>query len=430
MVMDKLSRASTQAPFSPKSLRTVGLVVGLGLISGGAGWWLSQFTSPGQPAIAPVSATPATPLAVETTTVRLQAISPSRTLTGTVEPMESVTLTSRVMGQIHQLTVQEGDRVQAGDPLVMIDVADIQAQGSQAIAGVSMAQSNYQTAQARLQETQAQLLEAEAELAEAELEQSRMAALQAEGAVSRQIFDQAHTRVQKTQARIQQIKAGITQSQSTLTQAQAQVEQAQAQVEQVSANLQYGTITAPFDGVVTRKHTEVGAMAGTGQPLVTMESSDRLRFSIQVPESLMTQIRPGQSVSIHIDALNRQVSGTVSQIIPTADPATRNFTVKVTLHSTAGIIPGMFGRLPLADQRSAQTPSDRKTLIIPQAAIVQQFGITGVYKVSEGQAVFQPITPGQTHDADIEVFSGLSAGDRLVLNPAPDLKDGTPLQLN
>jgi multidrug resistance efflux pump len=195
-------------------------------------------------------------------------------LTGTVEPMETVTLTSRVMVHIRQLTVQEGDRVSTGETLAVIDVADIQAQGSQALAGVNMAQANYQTAQARLQEARAQLLEAEAELADARLEQKRMRMLQREGAVSQQLLDKANTRVQMTQARIQQIKAGIAQSQSSMNQAQAQVKQAQAQVNQVSANLNYGTIVAPFDGVITRKHTEVGAMAGAGQPLLTLESSD------------------------------------------------------------------------------------------------------------------------------------------------------------
>jgi RND family efflux transporter MFP subunit len=233
-----------------------------------------------------------------------------------------------------------------------------------------------------------------------------------------------------TQARIQQIKAGIAQSQSAINQAQAQVRQAQAQIQQVSANLNYGTIAAPFDGVITRKHTEVGAMAGTGQPLVTLESSDRLRFSAQVPESLITQIRQGQGVSVHLDALNQDLSGTVSQIIPSADPSTRNFTIKVTLNQTIKVIPGMFGRLKLVHQTTNQHSGDRTILMIPQSAIVQQFGITGVYKVANGQASFQPITTGKSDGSDVEVFSGLSEGDRLVINPSPNLKNNIPVQLN
>lgn len=426
MVMDKLLHSSSHFPFKLQHLRTIGLLLGLMLVSGGTGWWLSRSDNSGQSTAASVPTTAAIP--VKTAIVRLQTVETNRTLTGTIEPIETVTLTSRVMGQIRQLTVQEGDRVSAGAILAVIDVADIQAQGTQALAGVNMAQSNYQTAQARLQEARAQLLEAEAELADVRLEQKRMVMLRGEGAVSQQLLDKANTRVQMTQARIQQINAGIAQSQATMGQAQAQVKQAQAQVTQVSANLNYGTISAPFDGVITRKHTEVGAMAGTGQSLLTLESSDRLRFSTQVPESLITQIRQGQKVSVHLDALNQDLPGTVSQIIPSADPATRNFTVKVTLDRTAKVIPGMFGRLKLVNQMTAKKTGDRTSLIISRSSIVQQFGITGVYKVADGQASFQPVTTGKTSGADIEVFSGISEGDRLVTNPSSDVKDNTPVQ--
>ncbi len=433
MMMDKLSHPPVQSSFRLQSFRTIGLVVGLMLVSGGAGWWFSQAGDRagdnGQPAIASAAATVA-PVQVKTAIVRLQSINASRILTGTVEPIETVTLTSRVMGLIQQLPVQEGDRVKAGETLVVIDVADIQAQNGQAIAGVTMAQSNYLNAQGRLQESRAQLVETEAQLAEAQLEQRRMRVLQSEGAVSQQLLDQANTRVQTTQARLQQIQAGIRQSEAMIDQAQAQVSQAQAQVSQVSANLNYGTITAPFDGVVTHKHTEVGAMAGAGQTLLTLESSDRLRFTTQVPESLITQIRQGQKVSVRLDALNRDVSGTVSQIIPSADPATRNFTVKVLLKQTSAMIPGMFGRLQLNHQTATPNASDRTALIIPQAAIVQQFGITGVYKVIDGHASFQPITTGKPRSPDIEVFSGLTKGDRVILEPASHLKDNTPVQTN
>jgi multidrug efflux pump subunit AcrA (membrane-fusion protein) len=428
MMMNKSPQPAAPALLRVSPLQIGGLLIGVMLVSGGAGWWLSRVGN--RSAAAPVTATAVTSLSVETAIARHQTVATNRTLTGTVEPMETVTLTSRVMGQIRQLPVQEGDRVSAGATLAIIDVADLQAQGSQALAGVNMAQSNYQTAQARLQESRAQLLEAEATLADAQLQQRRMSMLQSEGAVSQQLLDQANTRVQMSQARVQQIHAGIAQAQATMQQAQAQVKQAQAQVTQVSANLNYGTITAPFAGVITRKHTEVGAMAGAGQPLLTLESSDRLRFSTQVPESLITQIRKGQTVSIHLDALNQDLPGTVSQIIPSADPATRNFTVKVILNRTTTVIPGMFGRLKLGEQTATQNPGDRTMLMIPKSAIIQQFGITGVYKIINGRASFQPITTGKPNGADTEVFSGLTEGDRVILAPSSNLKDGTPVQIN
>jgi HlyD family secretion protein len=412
-------------------LAIIGTVSGVVLLSGGTIWWLSQTGKGGQAtSTSAIASSTANPIQVKTAIARQQGVNNLRVLTGSVEPLETVTLTSRVMGQIRQLNVQEGDRVKAGDVIVEIDVAEIQAQGNQALAGVSMAQSNYQNAEARLQQSIGQLIEIESDLAEAKLEQGRMSRLQAEGAVSQQLLDQANTRVKMSQARLQQTQAMIGQSQATMNQAQAQVSQAQSQVSQVVANLDYGTITAPFDGVVTHKHTEVGAMAGPSQPLVKIESSDRLRFSTQVPESMISQIRTGQKVSITIDALNRDVTGTVSHIIPAADPTTRNFTVKVTLNGTAGVISGMFGRLQLTNPTVAQKTSDRQALVIPQAAVVNQFGIKGVYKVAEGKANFQPITTGRVTGEDIEVFSGLANGDLFVVQPPADLKNGNAVQVN
>jgi RND family efflux transporter MFP subunit len=411
----------------------IGVASGLILVTGGMIW--SQSEKNAQPAPVLSVASTSTPLRVTTEIARKQGVDILRVFTGSIEPLENVTLTSRVMGQITQLTVQEGDRVKAGDSLVEIDVADIRAQSNQALAGVTMAQSNYQNSDARLQQSLGQLVEVEAELAEAQLGQRRMKILQSEGAVSQQLLDQANTRVQMLQARFEQIKAGISQSQAMMKEAQAQVSQAQAQVVQVSASLNYGTITAPFDAIVTRKHTEVGALAGPGQSLVTLESSDRLRFSTQVPEAMIAQIRQGQKVSVYIDALNREVSGTVSHIIPAADPTTRNFMVKVTLNGTAGLISGMFGRLKLTNPTVATNSTvakagDRRALMISQTALVKQFGVTGVFKVVAGQTNFQPITTGRVTGDAIEVFSGLADGDRIILQPPTDLKNGTAVQVN
>jgi RND family efflux transporter MFP subunit len=281
------------------------------------------------------------------------------------------------------------------------------------------------------------LAEAEAELADAKLQQKRMKMLRAEGVVSQSQLDEANTRVTRTEARINQIKAGIGQafsavdlSQAQVRQARAQIEQAQAgvdrakaNVEQTLANLDYGTVTAPFTGVVTRKHAEVGAMAGTGQALVTLENIDRLRFSVAVPESLIGRLERGQQVRVKLDALDRSVSGSVSQIIPAADPASRNFTVKIALASDGNIIPGMFGRLQL-------TTSDRQALTIPVEAIVKRMGITGAYKVVDGKAQFQTLTTGATHAEGVEVYSGLTAGDRIILHPSSDLTDGALVSID
>ena len=329
----------------------------------------------------------------------------------------------RVQGQIRQLNVQEGDRVAAGQLIATIDVNDLQAQRSQAEAAVILAQANTQNARGQLNQARAQKLEAEADLADAELNQTRMAMLQAEGAVSQERLDRANTRVSMAQARIEQAQAAIDQAEAAIAQGQAQVKQARAEVNRNAANLDYGTVKAPFAGIVTRKRLAVGAMAGPGQPLVTVESSDRLRFSVEVPESLLPQLQVGQSFPIVIDALNRSVSGRVRQIIPAGDPVSRNFTVKLALTGNEAAVPGMFGRLQLTERPNPQE-GDRAVLTIPTNALVQQFGVTGVFIVADGKAQFRPVAVGSQSGDTVAVFSGIEARDRVILSPPSTLAEG------
>ncbi|WP_010480381.1 efflux RND transporter periplasmic adaptor subunit [Acaryochloris sp. CCMEE 5410] len=437
---------------TPSQLKRWGLLALLFTMTSSTAWLLLNRRLPEE-----TPAAASTPVVVKTAIATQRPIAVDRTLTGTVESTETVTLTSRVMGQIRQLPVREGDVVQAGQRIAEIDVRDIQAQQQQATAAipqaqsaVSIAQSAYLTAQAqksqaqaRVQEVQAQLTEAQAELADAQLHQKRMTMLRREGAVSQSRLDEANTRLSVVKARISQAKAGLTQSRTTvkqaqsavnqaqaqIRQAQAQVEQAQAEVKQTQANLDYGTVIAPFPGVITHKYTEVGAMAGPGESIVKLERSGQLRLSVDVPESLVGQIQRGQSVSVQIDALNRQIAGRISQIIPAADPRSRNFTVKVALKTTQDLLPGMFGRLQFR-ATTRQNTTARQGLMIPKDALVRQFGVTGVFKVVDHQAQFNPITTGQFTSKSVEVYSGLEKGDRIIVNPSPKLENGTVLQVS
>jgi RND family efflux transporter MFP subunit len=217
---------------------------------------------------------------------------------------------------------------------------------------------------------------------------------------------------------IRSAEAAVGEATATVEQAQAQVSQAEANVRQVAANLDYGVVRAPFAGVITKKQVEIGAIAGVSQPLVTLESRNRLRLSVAVPESLIDRVQSGQSVTVHIDALKRQVSGRVSQIIPAADPQARNFTVKVALLPTTNMISGMFGRLQLES-------TDRTALVIPSNTLVERLGVSGVFKVVDGKIQFQTVTVRPINDDVVEVFAGVTEGDRLILNPDPSLHENT-----
>lgn len=426
---------------SPRWLWLLGLLC---LITGGgiAWWWLRP--SPSQPQT--VTAAP-DPVPVAVGQAQLASAVGDRTLSGTVEAAESVTLTSRVRGQILRLPVEEGDVVQSEQLLAEIDVRDILAQQrraeasvAQARTAVSVAQSARTAAQAQLdqararrQEAVGQLAEAEAERDQARLDQERFAFLAAQGAVPQSQSDQANTRLATVAARIEQIRSAIAQAEAAIGRAQSQVAQAnqevdraregvnaaQAGVREVQANLDYGLLQAPFAGVVTQTHSEVGTLAGPGQPIVTLENPEQLQFTVSVPASLITQIEPQQTMPVQIDALDQTLQGRVEQVIPAADPRSHSFTVKLDLPADPALISGMFGQLQL----TPTGPNTRQMVMIPADAVVERMGLVGVFVIDAGTAQFQQITTGE-HRADrVEVFSGLAAGDRLILQPADAIRD-------
>lgn len=413
------------------------------VVAGGAAWgWFKLRETP------PPETATAAPVPVETGQAQRASTSGSRRLNGTVEAQESVTLTSRVRGQILQMPVEEGQVVRAEQLLAAVDVKDIQAQQRQAEAGLAQARtavsaaqsaraaarSQLNQAQARRQEAQGKLAEAQAELDQARLDQERFAYLEQEGAVPQSRLDEVNTRVSTLRARIEQINSAIGQAEANISRAQAQVAQArddveraqagvaqaQGRVEQVQANLDYGQLRAPFAGVVTRTHSEVGTLAGPGQPIVTLENANRLQFTVSVPESLIAQVQRGQSLPVHIDALDRTLSGQVEQIIPAADARSRSFTIKLGLPATPNLISGMFGQVQL----TPTGPNTRQAVTIPTNAVIERMGLEGVYQVKDGTAQFQQITTGQQRGEQVEVFSGLEAGDRLILNPSDRVQAG------
>jgi HlyD family secretion protein len=441
--------------------RLLGVTSLMILLAGGGIWGLNAIVKPNFAASQTSEETETVKVPVDTTTVGYETIRRDRVLTGSVTAQKSATLTTRVNGIIEEILVEEGDRVQKGDLIARVDVRDLQAQTNQAQANLSQArsvvnsarsaylaaQSQKRQAEAQIQEAQGELEEEKAELNDAQLHQKRMKMLYENGAVSESRLDEANARLASSQGRMEQIKANIRQAESGVEQAQAQMEQAQSSIEQAQAgveqaqatleksdaDLDYGQLKAPFNGIITKQQAHEGAMAGAmagfGQPIVTIETVDDLEFTVSVPESLLGEIAVGERVAIEIGAIGRKIGGEIKQIVPSADAKSRNFIVKVALDARSArsddlrdnkIIPGMFGRLAISTQ-------EKGGLMIPESAIIERFGITGVYRVVDNQAQFTTVTLGSQQGDQMQVHSGLEAGDTIILNPSSEVKDGSAI---
>lgn len=203
--------------------------------------------------------------------------------------------------------------------------------------------------------------------------------------------------------------------------AAAQVGQMQAGVRAAKVSRDYAAVVAPFDGVVSHRSVDPGAMAGPGVPLLQVQGGP-MRLEAVVPESLLSSARVGALLPIELDALpGRRVNGTVAEVEPQGDAASHTFVVRVELPAGAGVQSGMFGRVRLAAGQAS-------AVLVPAAAVVDRDGLMYVY-VTDGQvARMRLITTGRKQGAQLVVLSGVAAGDRVVTSGLGALEDGAPVE--
>ncbi len=303
---------------------------------------------------------------------------------GTVHAAQTAQVSAQMMGNVVAVNVHEGDTVHRGQLLAVID-------DSQPRAGLERAQAAVNAAN-----QEAAAAESDYTLAEATMKRYQM--LFDKKSVSPQEMDEMKARFQGAAARREMATAGQAQAKAALAQA--------------NTVLGYTRIVAPFDGVVTERKVDPGALAAPGMPLLTIEGSGRFRLEANVDESGMRYVRMGQQVPVVVDAVgDTPLGGKVVQIIPAADPASRSFVVKVELPGNPGLRSGLFGR--------ARFPKgQRQSLVVPTQAVVTRGQLQAVYVVdSNNIASLRYVTVGSQAASGQEVLSGLSQGDRLVAAP-------------
>jgi RND family efflux transporter MFP subunit len=285
---------------------------------------------------------------------------------GTVRPTRQARIEAKVAGRITQMVAVPGLSVKASDLLVQLDADEIRARYDQALAQRDQAQR----------------------------ELKRFAALVKQKAVTQQEFDAV------------QLRARV----------------AQAAVTEAETMLGYMRITAPFDGVVTRKLADVGDLAAPGKPLLELEEPTALRLEANVPEALMGKIRLGARMAVRVPALDAELTGTVSEIAPASDPNSRTFLVKLDLPQTDGLRTGQFGRVTVP-------VSETVGLRVPLAAVVERGQLQFVFVVAGRRAQMLLVKTGKRFGDEVEVASGLSPGELIVTDGAALLVDGQPLEI-
>lgn len=375
--------------------RTSSLLAGVALIAG-----LVQSACSG--GATTVREPAANPMPVDTATVAVAEIPDTFEAGGIVQARTTATLMARIPAPVREVRAVPGDRVRAGQVLIVLDGRDLAAQARRARAEGASADQDVISAAADRQAAEAALMLARATHA-------RIAGLQSKRSATSQELDDATGALRAAEARA----AG---AEARAQAAVSGVEGARAASEAADTIEAFSRIAAPFDGVVTEKMVEPGNMAAPGTPLMRVEDTRRFRLDVRVDESRIGRVSLGATVAIALDGgtndAARVVDGTVTEVGRAVDADARSFLVKIELPADRGLRSGMFGRARFSIQ-------PRRALTVPEAALVHRGQVTSVFVVEKDIARVRLINVSGT-----EVLAGLSEGDVVIVTPPPTLTDG------
>ncbi|HEY1377438.1 MAG TPA: efflux RND transporter periplasmic adaptor subunit [Gemmataceae bacterium] len=300
--------------------------------------------------------------------VKRSLVEETITAVGSVQPRRKADVASQIIAAVLEVKVQPGDRVKPGDVLVVLDDRELVARHGEALAAVTAAE------------------------------------------VDVDVRKRDHDRIVMipTGAASAEEKDRIT---GAYTLSQALLKRSRQQVRRIEVQLTYTRIKAATPGVVADRFADPGDLAVPGKPLLAVQDTRELELHACVPESQALHVTVGQTLAIRIDAANLAGVGTVREVVPVAQQASRSVLAKVSLPAdlSAPVYAGMFGRVTLPVGQSSR-------LLIPQAAVRQVGQLELVDVAGAGGALERRfVRTGRTFDGNVEILSGLNEGETVAL---------------
>ena len=315
-----------------------------------------------------MSAAWAAEIPLSTLTVQYETAPRERVFDGTVEAVNQATVSAQTSGRVAEIFYDVDDFVEAGAPIMRFtDTEQRAALGS----------------------ARAALEEAQARAAEADSEYARIAAMFENETVARARFEQARANRDAAAARLESARAGVTHAEQ---------------------QLQYTLVRAPYAGIVSRRHVEVGEIVRPGAPLMSGLSLEQVRVVVDVPQSMLEPIRGIGKANVYIGE-GKPIAVESLTFFPVADPATNTFRVRASLPA-AGVTlyPGTFVKIGFV-------VGETKRLLLPATAIVRRSEVTAVYVVGAEAVALRQIRIGRSYGENIEVLAGLEAGEAVAVDP-------------
>jgi HlyD family secretion protein len=378
--------------------------------------------------------------------------------TGTTTPYRTVSLRSRVEGQLLGLNADIGDRVNQGQVIGQVDDTLLRTNQNQEEAELAALKSEVARTKAQINNARTEVARAQAELQQAEADSQRQQKLFKEGAIAEQAAEQARTRSLTAAEVLRSARQQVRTEQEALAAAQGRVVAQQAVVAESKERRSYSRLTSPITGAVLEKVTEPGNLIQPGNEVLRIGDFSRVKVVVQLSELELSKIRVGQSVKVRLDAFpNQNYTGQVTRISPAADTTARLVPVEVVIPNTDGRIgSGLLARVNFETQT-------QERVVIPEIAIAQGQsnkqgrGDTQTQTRSRGERITsssssrsnspgkvfvvtqadgkpkvtaRAVTIGDRADGKVEILSGLQSGERFVTRSGKPLKDGDTVRLS
>jgi len=309
-------------------------------------------------------------------------------LSGNVEASQTAMIATRIMGMITQIDVKIGDRVRKGQVLFTVNSDDLRAKRSQ---------------------TEAVINQAEAQLRNTRKDYDRFTALYKQQSATAKELENVQLQFEA---------------------AKANLEAAIQMRNEVDASMGYARVRAPFDGIITAKNAEAGSIANPGIPVLTLENAAGFRVAANVPETEVSNIRVGDSVSVLLNSINRSFPGVIGEINPSSRFNGGQYAIRINIphNQYGGLYAGLYARVSVVS-KTGTSPESRK-LLIPVSALVQKDQLTGIYTPGQSHtAVLRWIRIGKKYGEEVEVLSGLDKEETFIVKANGRLYNGAAIEI-
>jgi len=340
-------------------------------------------------------------------------------IAGEFKAFQEVEVHAKVAGYIRVIRVDVGDRVKEGETLAVLEIPELTAELAGADAAVRRSHEEIRRAQGNL--ARAESAHTAAHSGYARLKQAAEARA---GLVAQQEIDDSQAKDLEAEAQVSSAKA-------ELSAAEQQLQVAEANQRQYNALSNYSRITAPFAGVITNRFADTGALiqAGTSSStqamsVVRLAETSKLRLVLPIPESVAAQIHLGDGVKVLVQALNQEFEGKVSRFADSLDRQTRTMETEIDFDNRAGrLMPGMYAeaRISLREKQNALT--------VPLEAVTRNGEDATVLAVNTKNIIEERhVKLGLEDSAGVEVLSGLTDQDRVIIGSRSQFRSGQRIQ--